>query len=290
MEYLDPTTSSSRRCRTTCSSGTTRRGSTTACRSTRCPSRPASARPSTRGLVCNFHPMFRDAEPPLHFYYGNDNDHPRPGQLRGRRHPGHRQRRRDDRHGRADDAAGRGVPGPRSTSRDGSVTKVIAVELPKTRAFMHLDTAMTMIDRDAFSVYPYLPDTLRSFTLTPVGDRRRLPGHRERRALPGRRRGARDRQGARAAHTDRRPRRPARAVGRRQQLPRRRPGRDLRLRAQHDDQHVPAPATASRSSRSPVASSAAAGAARAACPARSSVMRRRELGQPATRWWPGWSA
>jgi arginine deiminase len=28
---------------------------------------------------------------------------------------------------------------------------------------------MTMIDRDAFSVYPHLPDSLRSFTLTPVG-------------------------------------------------------------------------------------------------------------------------
>ena len=42
----------------------------------------------------------------------------------------------------------------------GSVDKVIAVELPKTRAFMHLDTAMTMVDRDAFSVYPYLPDEL----------------------------------------------------------------------------------------------------------------------------------
>jgi arginine deiminase len=35
---------------------------------------------------------------------------------------------------------------------------------------MHLDTAMTMIDRDAFSIYPYLPDTLRSFTLRPIGD------------------------------------------------------------------------------------------------------------------------
>jgi arginine deiminase len=34
---------------------------------------------------------------------------------------------------------------------------------------MHLDTAMTMVDRDAFSVYPYLPDELRSFTLTPLG-------------------------------------------------------------------------------------------------------------------------
>ena len=34
------------------------------------------------------------------------------------------------------------------------VTQVIVVELPKQRAFMHLDTAMTMVDRDAFSVYP----------------------------------------------------------------------------------------------------------------------------------------
>ena len=34
---------------------------------------------------------------------------------------------------------------------------------------MHLDTAMTMVDRDAFSVYPYLPEELRSFTLTSKG-------------------------------------------------------------------------------------------------------------------------
>nr|MCU0278681.1 arginine deiminase family protein [Candidatus Nanopelagicales bacterium] len=52
----------------------------------------------------------------------------------------------------------------------GQITKVIVVELPKTRAFMHLDTAMTMIDKDAFSCYPYLPDHLRSYTLEPVGD------------------------------------------------------------------------------------------------------------------------
>ncbi|MGZ4639933.1 MAG: arginine deiminase family protein, partial [Actinomycetes bacterium] len=51
----------------------------------------------------------------------------------------------------------------------GEVDRVIAVELPRRRAFMHLDTAMTMVDRDAFSVFPYLPDTLRSFTLTPLG-------------------------------------------------------------------------------------------------------------------------
>ncbi len=51
----------------------------------------------------------------------------------------------------------------------GTAAKIIVVELPKTRAFMHLDTAMTMIDKDAFSVYPYLPENLRSFTLTPDG-------------------------------------------------------------------------------------------------------------------------
>ena len=50
------------------------------------------------------------------------------------------------------------------------VQKVIVVELPRTRAFMHLDTAMTMVDRDAFSVYPFLPAELRSFTLTKASD------------------------------------------------------------------------------------------------------------------------
>jgi arginine deiminase len=46
---------------------------------------------------------------------------------------------------------------------------VIVVELPRARSFMHLDTAMTMVDRDAFSVYPYLPSDLRSYSLEPVG-------------------------------------------------------------------------------------------------------------------------
>ena len=34
---------------------------------------------------------------------------------------------------------------------------------------MYLDTAMTMVDRDAFSVYPYLDLALRSYTLVPKG-------------------------------------------------------------------------------------------------------------------------
>ena len=35
---------------------------------------------------------------------------------------------------------------------------------------MHLDTVMTMIDRDTFVLYPYLDRQPRSWTLTPDGD------------------------------------------------------------------------------------------------------------------------
>jgi arginine deiminase len=52
----------------------------------------------------------------------------------------------------------------------GQVRLVVAVELPRERAFMHLDTALTMLDRDAFSIYPYLPDRPRAWALTPDGD------------------------------------------------------------------------------------------------------------------------
>ena len=53
-------------------------------------------------------------------------------------------------------------------SRQASV--VVAVELPRTRAMMHLDTVMTMIDRGTFVLYPYLDRHLRSWTLTPGPD------------------------------------------------------------------------------------------------------------------------
>jgi arginine deiminase len=119
-------------------------------------------------LVWNFHPMFRDADPALHFYYGNDGELHDPANCEG-----------GDILVIGNGAVMIGM-GERTTPQGieflarqyfahGRVTKIIAVELPKTRAFMHLDTAMTMVDRDAFSVFPYLPDELRSFTLTPVG-------------------------------------------------------------------------------------------------------------------------
>ena len=50
--------------------------------------------------------------------------------------------------------------------RSGQVRRVVAVELPATRAMMHLDTVMTMVDKATFVRYPYLDPRLRSWTLT----------------------------------------------------------------------------------------------------------------------------
>jgi arginine deiminase len=49
----------------------------------------------------------------------------------------------------------------------GQATRVIAVELPHSHAFMHLDTVMTMIDRATFVLYPYFDKNLRSWTMVP---------------------------------------------------------------------------------------------------------------------------
>ncbi len=49
----------------------------------------------------------------------------------------------------------------------GQASTVIALELPKSHAMMHLDTVMTMIDRDTFVLYPYFEGDLRSWTITP---------------------------------------------------------------------------------------------------------------------------
>ncbi|MEV6212870.1 arginine deiminase [Kitasatospora sp. NPDC051914] len=53
----------------------------------------------------------------------------------------------------------------------GAAHRLIAVRLPESRAFMHLDTVLTMIDRDTFAVHPGLAHRLRSWTLTPAAER-----------------------------------------------------------------------------------------------------------------------
>ena len=52
----------------------------------------------------------------------------------------------------------------------GQASTVIAVELPRARATMHLDTVTTMVDHGTFVVYPYLGSSLRSWTLAPSDD------------------------------------------------------------------------------------------------------------------------
>jgi arginine deiminase len=43
---------------------------------------------------------------------------------------------------------------------------VVAIQIPRSHATMHLDTLMTMVDRDCFVVYPYLDHHLRSWTIS----------------------------------------------------------------------------------------------------------------------------
>ena len=131
--------------------------------------KPARKRETVHSrIVYNFHPMFATVRDSYVFYYGNDDVTHEPATCEG-----------------GDILViGNGTVmvgmGERTTPQGteilarswfkhsgGAVKRVIAVELPKERAFMHLDTAMTMIDADSFITYPYFPPHLRSFTLTP---------------------------------------------------------------------------------------------------------------------------
>ncbi|WP_046496421.1 arginine deiminase [Streptomyces odonnellii] len=51
----------------------------------------------------------------------------------------------------------------------GSANTIVALDMPKRRAFMHLDTVMTMVDSDTFTQYAGL-GMLRSYTIEPGGD------------------------------------------------------------------------------------------------------------------------
>jgi arginine deiminase len=122
-------------------------------------------------LIYRFHPMFAEQADRFTVYYGDDDEVHDPATCEG-----------------GDILViGRGTVmlglGERTTPQGaemlarsyfrnsgGDVRRVIAVELPKARAFMHLDTAMTMLDADTFITYPYLPAELRSYTITPGDD------------------------------------------------------------------------------------------------------------------------
>ncbi|MGP4000329.1 arginine deiminase [Streptomyces sp. 8N706] len=55
----------------------------------------------------------------------------------------------------------------------GSARTIVALDMPKRRAFMHLDTVMTMVDGDTFTQYAGL-GMLRSYTIEPGSNEREL--------------------------------------------------------------------------------------------------------------------
>ena len=116
--------------------------------------------------VYRFHPLYSDVAFPT--YYGADDVAHQPATLEG-----------GDIH-----VLGRGVVlvgmGERTTAmgveilarelfRTSQAHTVIAVEMPRSHALMHLDTILTMVDLDTFVCYPGLdPRTMRTWVVTAV--------------------------------------------------------------------------------------------------------------------------
>ena len=53
---------------------------------------------------------------------------------------------------------------------EGAARLVLALDLPERRSAMHLDTVMTMVDADAFTIYPDVRDGLTGYELRPGRD------------------------------------------------------------------------------------------------------------------------
>jgi arginine deiminase len=114
--------------------------------------------------IYRYHPLFADAD--FVTYYGDDDLNHLPASVEG-----------GDVHVIGNGTVMIGM-GERTTPMgaeiltqrlfaSGQADTVIAVELPTSHAMMHLDTAMTMIDRSTFVLYPYFDRHLRSWTITP---------------------------------------------------------------------------------------------------------------------------
>ena len=65
----------------------------------------------------------------------------------------------------------------RSLFRAGAATQVLAVHLPKSRSYMHLDTVITMCDRDLVTLFPQVVYGARTWA-DPARGLRRGPGDR----------------------------------------------------------------------------------------------------------------
>ncbi len=124
---------------------------------------PARQRESlhTRAIY-GFHPLFTEAN--FVTYYGNEDRSYQPATIEG-----------GDVHVIGHDAVLIGM-GERTSPMavetvshalfdSGQATTVVAIELPHSHAFMHLDTVMSMVDTATFVLYPYFDRNLRSWTV-----------------------------------------------------------------------------------------------------------------------------
>lgn len=60
--------------------------------------------------------------------------------------------------------------------------QILAIDIPKSRSFMHLDTVFTMVDRDKFTVHPNIRGSMEVFVLE-LGEGGHLTIHQERASL-----------------------------------------------------------------------------------------------------------
>lgn len=51
----------------------------------------------------------------------------------------------------------------------GAAERVIACRMPQDRAYMHLDTVMTFVDRDAVTLYPQVIEAMKVYSVRPTG-------------------------------------------------------------------------------------------------------------------------
>ncbi|MTI13934.1 arginine deiminase [Sansalvadorimonas verongulae] len=114
--------------------------------------------------IYKFHPMFKDAD--FHTYYGDTDQNYDLGTIEG-----------GDvlvigrgavLIGMSERTTPQGVESlTRSLFKTGQATKVIALELPKARSCMHLDTVFTHMDIDCFTYYPDIMKGNNCWELTP---------------------------------------------------------------------------------------------------------------------------
>jgi arginine deiminase len=56
-------------------------------------------------------------------------------------------------------------------SSEESFERILAFDIPKTRAYMHLDTVFTMVDHDQFTIYPGIEEPLDVYSITKGKDK-----------------------------------------------------------------------------------------------------------------------